>query len=124
MRPIPIPKEVVDAMNVGEQDATRFRKITMAAPQKANEESASGTLEDGTPCDDVEVIVDTVLTIHPQTKELKRYPRQFMLRIGVTKEDVEAIAHHGHFYVALWGDHLQPIALWAEAIEDADTNGG
>lgn len=108
MRPLPIPTEVVAQMNQGEGDKSRFQKITMHPPEGRDDVQP------------IEVIVDTVLGIDAN-REIMRTPRQFIARIAVMQKDLEALHKHGFFYVSLFGDHMQPFAVWVDdGQEDTD----
>jgi hypothetical protein len=128
MRPIPIGSELVEEWNADPNKPADivYRAVTMMPPDP------SGRLEDGTPCDPVEVLVETLPATPEEIAELvagkvelpddPRAPRRFLIRVGVSAADLEAIQRTGTVWVSLWGRGMQPFAVWAETPPERDND--
>lgn len=131
MRPIPISTEILAELNADEPDAGKWQKITLLPPDGV------GELEDGTKCDPVEVVVETEIVElgdedrarlaelvaakgEPMPDEPIRSPRRFLARIAVTVDDIKALEESGAFWVSLWGQSMQPFAVFVDLYGEDD----
>lgn len=122
MKPLPVPTDLIEAWNADADEPKKFARITMLPP--------GPMLPDGTPCDPVEVIVESrapadddernaVLAellrrgVDKRPDEL-RIPTRFYVRVGVSERDVRLIERAGMFWLSVWGAGFSPFAVWAE----------
>lgn len=131
MRPIPISTEILEELNAGEDDPGKWTKVTLLPPD------GDGTLEDGTRCDPVEVVVETrILELDDADRALVaetiggigrvsptepiRGPVRFLARVAVTTDDIAALEATGAFWVSLWGQAMQPFAVFVDIFGEDD----